>query len=134
MRSLFLSPQSGVCPSISSSVVQCSVFLLVCISVPVFVVYLCPSSVCLVATFSGTVLFPLLYIFLPFYNLVLYIYIYTHTHRVCSFLVIGLYWCFLFNLSITSLLSENKLQALAPCSREYLESVLENKDLEGGGS
>jgi len=41
VRSLFLSPQSGVGPSISSSVVQCSVFLLVCISVSVLAVYLC---------------------------------------------------------------------------------------------
>jgi len=45
VRSLFLSPQSGVGPSISSSVVQCSVFLLVCISVPVLAVYFCPFSV-----------------------------------------------------------------------------------------
>ena len=51
MRSLFLSPQSGNGPSISSSVVQCSVFLLVCISVPVLAVYFCPSSVRVVATF-----------------------------------------------------------------------------------
>jgi len=57
---LFLSPQSGVGPSISSSVVQCSVFLLVCISVPVLADYFCPSSVRVVTTFSGTVLFPLL--------------------------------------------------------------------------
>jgi len=28
--------------------------------VPVLAVYLCPSSVCVLATFSGTVLFPLL--------------------------------------------------------------------------
>ena len=60
MRSLFLSPQSGVGPPISSSVVLFSVFLLVCISVPVLAVYFCPSSVRVVATFSGTVLFPLL--------------------------------------------------------------------------
>ena len=55
VHSLFLSPQSGVVPSISSSVVQCPVFLLVCISVPVLAVYFCPSSVSFVATFSGTV-------------------------------------------------------------------------------
>ena len=60
MRALFLSPQRGVGPSISSSVIQCSVFLLVCMSVPVLAVYFCPSSVHVVATFSGTVLFPLL--------------------------------------------------------------------------
>ena len=45
MHSLFLNPQSGVGPSISSSVVQCSVFLLVCISVPILAVYFCPPSV-----------------------------------------------------------------------------------------
>ena len=65
VRSLFLSPQSGVGPSISSSVVQCSVFLLICISVPVLAVYFCPSSVRVVATCSGTVLFPLLCSVLP---------------------------------------------------------------------
>ena len=31
-----------------------------CITVPVLAVYFCPSSVRVVATFSGTVLFPLL--------------------------------------------------------------------------
>ena len=67
VRSLFLSPQNGVGPSISSSVVQCSVFLLFCISVPVLAVYFCPSSVRVVATFSGTVLFPLLCSVLPFF-------------------------------------------------------------------
>jgi len=55
VRSLCLSPQSGVGPSISSSVVQFFVFLLVCISVPVLAVYFCPSSVRVVATFSGTI-------------------------------------------------------------------------------
>jgi len=58
--SLFLSPQSGVGPSISSSVVRCSVFLLVCISVPVLSVYLYQSSLRVGATFCGAVLFPLL--------------------------------------------------------------------------
>jgi len=67
VRSLFLSPQSGVGTSISSSVIQCSLFLLVCISVPVLAVYFCPSSVHVVATFSGTILFPLLYSVLPFF-------------------------------------------------------------------
>ena len=67
VRSLFLSPQSGVGPSISSSVVQCSVLLLVCISVPVLADYFCPSSVRVVATFSGTVLFPSLCSVLPFF-------------------------------------------------------------------
>ena len=67
VRSLFLSPQSGVGPSISSSVVQYSVFLLVCISVPVLAVYFCPSSVRVVAIFSGTVLLPLLCSVLPFF-------------------------------------------------------------------
>jgi len=67
VRSLFLSPQSGVGPSISSSVVQCSVFLLVRISVAVLVAYFCPSSVRVEATFSGTVLFPLLCSVHPFF-------------------------------------------------------------------
>jgi hypothetical protein len=57
---LFLGPQNEVVPSISSSVVLCSFVLLVYIVVLVLVVYLCPSSVRVVATFSGTVLFPLL--------------------------------------------------------------------------
>ena len=70
MHFLFLSHQSGVGPSISSSVVQCSIFLLVCISVPVLAVYFCPSSVRVVATFSGTVLFPLLCSVLPFFPLI----------------------------------------------------------------
>jgi len=54
--------------------------LLVYIVVLVWVSYLCPSSVCVVATFPGTVLFPLLYALLLFFpqyivflNLVLYI-------------------------------------------------------------
>ena len=63
---LFLKPQSGAGPSISSSVVQRSFFLPFCISVPVLVFYLYPSSVRVVATFSGTVLFPLLRSVLPF--------------------------------------------------------------------
>ena len=70
VRSLFLSPQSGVGSSISSSVVQCSVFLPVCISVPVLTVYFCPSSVRVVATFSGTVSFPLLCSVLPFFSFI----------------------------------------------------------------
>jgi len=36
----------------------------------VSVFYLCPSSVCVVATFPGTVLFPLLYYVLPFFPLI----------------------------------------------------------------
>ena len=59
---LFLDPQDEVGPSISSSVV-----LLVYIVVLVLVVSLCPSSVRVVATFSGTVLFPLLCSVLPFF-------------------------------------------------------------------
>ena len=51
---LFLDPQDEVGPSISSFV------LLVYIVVLVLVVCLCPSSVLVAATFSGTVLFPLL--------------------------------------------------------------------------
>jgi len=53
---LFLDPQDEVGPSISSSVVLCSFVLLVYILVLVLVVSLCPSSVRVVATFSGTVL------------------------------------------------------------------------------
>ena len=63
---LFLDPQDEVGPSISSSVVLCSSVLLVYIVVLVLVVCLCPSSVRVLATFSGTVLFPLLCSVLPF--------------------------------------------------------------------
>jgi len=65
---LFLDPQDEVGPSISSSVVLYSFVLLVDIVVLILVVCLCPSSVRVVATFSGTVLFPLL----------IYIYIYIY--------------------------------------------------------
>ena len=84
VRSLFLNPQSGVGPSISSSVVQCSVFLLVCISVPVLAVYLCPSSVRVLATFSGTVLFPGAHTFpdLRSYGLHKFFYVYCHTAQM----------------------------------------------------
>ena len=61
---LFLNPQNEVGPSISSSVVLCSFILLVYIVVLVLVFYMCPSSVRVVATFSGTVLFSLLYKFI----------------------------------------------------------------------
>ena len=64
---LFLDAQDKVGPSISSSVVLCSFVLLVYIVVLVLVVCLCPSSVHVVATFSGTVLFPLLCSVLPFF-------------------------------------------------------------------
>ena len=57
---LFLDPQNEVGPSISSSVVLCSFVLLVCIVMLVLVFYFCPSFVRVVATFSDTVLFPLL--------------------------------------------------------------------------
>ena len=67
VRSLFLNPQSGVGPSISSSVIVCSFVLLVCIVVLVLVFYLCPSSLHVVATFPGIVLFLLLYSVLPFF-------------------------------------------------------------------
>jgi hypothetical protein len=50
---LFLNPQDEVGPSISSSVVLCSFILLVYIVVLVLVFCLCPSSVRVVATFSG---------------------------------------------------------------------------------
>ena len=55
---LFLDPQDEVGPSISSSVVLCSFVLLVDVVVLVLVFYLCPSTVRVVATFPGTVLFP----------------------------------------------------------------------------
>ena len=57
---LFLDPQDVVGPSISSSVVLCYFVLLVYIVVLLLVFYLCPSPVHVVATFSGTVLFPVL--------------------------------------------------------------------------
>jgi len=63
---LFLDPQDEVGPSISSSVVLCSFVLLVDIVVLVLVFDLCPTSVRVVATFPGTVLFPLLCSMLPF--------------------------------------------------------------------
>ena len=65
--SLILKVISEVGPSISSSVVLRSFVPLVYIVVFVLVVYLCPSSVSIVATFSGTVLFPLLCSVLPFF-------------------------------------------------------------------
>ena len=64
---LFLDPQDEVGPSFSSSVVLCFFVLLVYIVMLVLVVCLCPSSVRVVATFSGTVLFPLLCSVLPFF-------------------------------------------------------------------
>ena len=64
---MFLNPQDEVGPSISSSVVLCSFVLLVYIVVLVWVFYLCPSSVRVVATFPGTVLFPLLCSVLQFF-------------------------------------------------------------------
>jgi len=64
---LFLDSQDEFGPSISSSDVLCSFVLLIYIVVLVLVVYLCPSSVHVVATFSGTVLFPLLCSVLPFF-------------------------------------------------------------------
>jgi len=64
---LFLNPQDEVGPSISFSVVLCFFVLLVDIVVLVLVFYLCPSSVHVVATFPGTVLFPLLCSVLPFF-------------------------------------------------------------------
>ena len=50
---LFLDPQDEVCPSISSSVILCSIVLLVYIVVLVLVDCLCPSSVHVVATFGS---------------------------------------------------------------------------------
>ena len=63
----FLNPQDEVGPSTSSLVVPCSFVLLVYIVMLVLVVYLCPSSVRVVANFSGIVLFPLLYSVLLFF-------------------------------------------------------------------
>jgi len=57
---LFLNPQDEVGPSISSSVVHVPSSFLVDTVVLVLIFYLCPSSVHVVATFPGTVLFLLL--------------------------------------------------------------------------
>ena len=70
MCSLFLDSQNEIGPSISSSVVLCFFVLLVYIVVLVSVFYLCPSSVRVVATFPGTVLFPLLCSLLPIFPLI----------------------------------------------------------------
>jgi len=59
-----LYPQNKIGPSISSSDVLCVFVLLVYIVVLVLASCFCPSSV-RVATFPGTVLFPLLYSLLP---------------------------------------------------------------------
>ena len=64
---LFLDPQDEVGPFISSKAVLCFFVLLVYIVVFVLVVCLCPPSVHVVATFPGTVLFPLLCSVLPFF-------------------------------------------------------------------
>src|SRR5215510_10507021 len=69
---LVVDPQDEVAPSISSSVVLCSSVPLVCTATLVLVFYVYPSSVRVVATFLGTVLFLLLYSLL----LLLHIYIY----------------------------------------------------------
>ena len=60
---LFPDPQGEVGPSVSSSVVLCSIIHLVYIVVLVLVFYLCPSSLRVVATFSVTVLFPVLFFY-----------------------------------------------------------------------
>jgi len=64
---LFFDPQNEIDPSISSSVVLYSFVLLVYIVTLLLVFCLCPSSVRVVATFPGTVLFPLLCSMLPFF-------------------------------------------------------------------
>ena len=71
---LFLNPQDEVGPSTSSLVVPCSFVLMVYTVMLVLVVYLCPSSLRVVASFSGIVLFPLLYSVLLFfpYTLILF--------------------------------------------------------------
>jgi len=73
---MFLDPQDEVAASISSSVVLCSFVCLVHIVVLVLVVCLCPSSVHVVATFSGTVLFHLLCSMLTFFpNTLIFFYL-----------------------------------------------------------
>ena len=67
---LFLNPQDEVGPSTSSLVVPCPFVLSVYIVMLVLVVYLCPSSVRVVATFSGIVLFPFLSSVLLFFPLI----------------------------------------------------------------
>jgi len=57
-------------PPVSSPVVVCFFVLLVYILTLVLVFRLCPSSVHVVATFPGTVLFPSLYSVLPFFSLI----------------------------------------------------------------
>ena len=64
---LFLDPQDEVGPSTSCSVVLRFFVRLVFIVVLVLVVCLCPSSEHVVATFPGTVLFPLLCSVLQFF-------------------------------------------------------------------
>ena len=66
----FLDLQDEVGPSISSSVVLRSFVPLVYIVLLFLLVYLCPSSVRVVATFPGTVLSPLLCSVLPFFPLI----------------------------------------------------------------
>ena len=67
---MFLDPRDEVGPSISSSVVLCFFVLFVYIVMLVLVVCLCPSSVHVVDTFPGTVLFPLLCSVLQFFCLI----------------------------------------------------------------
>ena len=69
---MLLDPQHEIGPSISSSVVLRSFVLLVYIVALVLVIYVCPSSVRVVATFPGTVLFPLLCSALPFFSPLIY--------------------------------------------------------------
>jgi hypothetical protein len=66
----FLDPKDEVGPSISSSVILCSFVLLIHIVALVLVFNLCPSSVRVVAIFTGTVLFPLLSSVLLFFPLI----------------------------------------------------------------
>jgi hypothetical protein len=63
---LFLDPHNEIASSSSSSVVLCSFVLSVYTVALVLVFCLCPSPVRVVATFPGTVLFPLLYSVLQF--------------------------------------------------------------------
>ena len=79
---MFLNPQYEVGPSICSSVVLCSFVLLVYIVVLVLVLYLCPSSVRVVATFPGIALFPLVFYIYIYLYIYIYIYLFIYGLRV----------------------------------------------------
>jgi hypothetical protein len=64
---LFLDPQNEIDASIYFSVFLCPFVLFLYIVTLVLVFYLCPSSVGVVVTFPGTLLFPVLYSHKSFY-------------------------------------------------------------------